>query len=132
MNIHWNGSRLFNYYLSSFPSYLMANVKEQIPNTETEQSTEDVPQSEVAKKCLDFVKVYWRGEQNTSSKAGSTQEIITALTAAMPELSRTKFNDSLGAYLNMLDQHNQSIAGLQESEREQEPETEEDITPGSK
>ena len=110
----------------------MTDVNEQTPNTETERSTEDVPQSEVAKKCLNSIEAYRRGEQNASSKAGSTQEIIAALTATMPGLSEAEFNDSLGAYINMLKQHNRSIAGLQESEREQEPETEEDIISRSK
>jgi len=110
----------------------MTNVTEQTPNTETGQSSEDVPTSEVAKKCLDLVETYRRSERKSSNKAGSTREIITALAATMPELSKIEFNDSLGTYLSMLEQHDQSIADSWDGERERGPETEENVALGSK
>jgi hypothetical protein len=110
----------------------MTDVTEQTPNTETGQSSEDVPTSEVAKKCLDLVEAYRRSERTVSNKAGSTREIITALAATTPELSEIEFNDSLGTYLSMLEQHDRSIADSRDSEREREPETEENFALGSK
>jgi hypothetical protein len=110
----------------------MTDVTEQTPNTETEQSSEDVPASEVAKKCLNVVEAYRRGERKASNKAGSTREVIAALTATTPELSEVEFNDTLGTYLSMLEQHDRSIADSRDDERAREPETEENLVVGSK
>ena len=74
------------------------------PNSQTE-SSEGVSESEVAKKCLDVVEAYRRSEHKSSDKAVATRDLVAAVSASTPELSDPEFNDSLGSYLTMLEQH---------------------------
>ena len=99
------------------PSKLMANdAGIQAPNSQTELSAGDVPASQVAKECLKLVEDYRKGSWRSSDKAATTRDLIESLTTSTLELSEADFNDSLGMYLSMLEQHNRSIndaAGVQ-------------------
>jgi hypothetical protein len=104
----------------------------QTPNTETEQSTEAVTTSEVAKECLTAIETYRRGERRSSDRASTTRKLVVALSAAMPEFSDTEFDDSLGTYLSMLKQHDQFMEHQHNEEDSREPEAEEGATARTK
>ena len=56
------------------------------------------------------IETYRKSQLKSTDKAFTTQELVTALTAATPELSETKLDDSLKTYLCMLEQHDQAIS----------------------
>ena len=101
------------------------------PNSQTE-SSEGVSESEVAKKCLDVVETYRRSEHKSSDKAVATRDLVAALSASTPELSDPEFNDSLGSYLTMLEQHDRAILDARGASGLEEAEAEENVNQGAK
>jgi hypothetical protein len=81
----------------------------QTPNSQTEQTAMGISSSQVAKACLKCVEDYRKSSWKSSDKVCATREIIDALSSSTPELAEHKFNDSLGTYLSMLEQHDRSI-----------------------
>ena len=82
---------------------------DQTPNSQTEQTAEGISSSQVAKECLKCVEDYRRSSRKSSDKACATRDIIDALSSSTPELAEHEFNDSLGTYLSMLEQHDRGI-----------------------
>jgi hypothetical protein len=105
------------------------NASVQAPNSQTEPSAEDVPASQVAKGCLKVIEDYSRSSRNSSDKASATRDLVEALTSSTPELTESEFNDLLGTYLTMLEQHDHSI---RVAEGNQDHETEENTFVGGK
>ena len=111
----------------------MANdVGIQAPNSQTESSAGDVPASQVAKECLKLVEDYRKSHRRSSDKAATTRDLIESLTASTLELSEADFNDSLGTYLSMLEQHDRSIDDATRVQREADHEEEETPLDGRK
>src|SRR5882762_420993 len=108
------------------------NVTVETPNSQTEPSAEDVSTSQVAQECLKTIEAYRKSGRKPSDRASGTRELISTLASSTPELSESKFNDSLGAYLSMLEQHDHSIRHAEGSQRPEDPETEEDTPVRSK
>ena len=108
------------------------NVAVETPNSQTEPSAEDVSTSQVAQECLKIIEAYRKSGRKPSDRASRTRELISTLTSSTPELSESEFNDSLGAYLSMLEQHDHSIRHAEGSQRPEDPETEEDTPVRSK
>ena len=91
-----------------------------------ESSAGDVPASQVAKECLKLVEDYRKGSQRSSDKAAMPRDLIKSLTTSTLELSKVDFNDLLGTYLSMLEQHDCSIddaAGVQRDGDHEEEES---------
>ena len=98
----------------------------QAPNSQTESSTGDVPASQVAKECLKLVEDYRKSSRRSSDKASTTRDLIESIATSTLELSEAEFNDSLGTYLSMLEQHDHGIndtAGIQRNGDHEEEES---------
>jgi hypothetical protein len=61
--------------------------------------------SQVAKKCLDIIEEYRKGDSTPLSKAAAIGRITDILTSISPQLTESETNDSLGSYLRIIDQH---------------------------
>ena len=101
------------------------NGEIETPNSQTEPSTEDISTSQVAQEFLKVIEEYQKSGRKPSDKASTMCDLIASLTASTPELSEPKFNDSLGAYLSMLEQHDCSIRYAGRDQEAKNPETEE-------
>ena len=97
----------------------------QAPNSQTESSAGDVPASQVAKECLKLIEDYRKSSHRSSDKASTTRDLIELIATSTLELSKVEFNDSLGTYLSMLEQHDCGIddaAGIQRNGDHEEEE----------
>jgi hypothetical protein len=95
------------------------------PNSQTEQSSEAISTSQVAKRCLESVEGYRKSERTSSDKASATRELVAALATSAPELSESESNNSLGTYLSMLEQHDRAIADAHARPNSEDSEAEE-------
>src|ERR1700683_1910686 len=101
------------------------NGEIETPNSQTEPSTEDISTSQVAQEFLKVIEEYRKSGRKPSDKASTMHDLIASLTASTPELSEPEFNDSLSAYLSMLEQHDCSIRYAGRDQEPENPETEE-------
>jgi hypothetical protein len=69
--------------------------------------TESTPQ--VGKACLDIIEAYRKGSCNPLDKASAIGKIAETLTSTAPKLTETEVNDSLGTYLQIIEQHERSL-----------------------
>jgi len=69
-------------------------------------------------ECLKTIGSIQKIGRKPSDRAFGTRELISTLASSTPELSESEFNDSLGAYLSMLEQHDHQY---QTCRREQKP-----------
>ena len=81
------------------------------PNSQTQSSTSDESASQVAKECLKIVTDFGRSARRSIDKGSATRDLIDTLTSSTPELADLEFNDTLGTYLSMLEQHSHDIGG---------------------
>ena len=102
------------------------------PNSPTQSSTEDESTSQVAKECLKIIKDFRKSARRSIDKASATRDLIDALASSTPELTEPEFNDMLGTYQSMLEQHNLSIGSVGRDQGDQDHETEEDTLAGGK
>jgi hypothetical protein len=127
-------ARYSDYYSHTSHHCLMTNESVSTPDAETleEGSTATVPESQMAKACLDTIKAYRKSGRQPGDKATATQALITSLSSAMVKLSESELNDSLGVYLVMLEQHDNSIADARSEEESRDTEMQENTNIGSK
>ena len=94
------------------------------PNSQTQSSTGDESTSQVAKECLKIVEDFGRCARRSIDKASATRDLIDALTSSTPELADLEFNDTLGTYLSMLEQHSLNVGdtGVDREHPDQEEE----------
>ena len=86
----------------------------------------------MGKKCLNIIEIYRKGGQKLMDKVLLIAELLSALATTTPELSDSKLDDSLGSYLDMLEQHDRSVAAAFERTDRRVNETEEDTIHGVK
>ena len=99
------------------------------PNSQTQSSTEDESTSQVAKECLKIIEDFGKSARRSIDKASATRDLIDALASSTPELAELEFNDALGTYQSMLEQHSLNIGGIRTDQGDLDQEAEED-TPG--
>ncbi|KIM81521.1 hypothetical protein PILCRDRAFT_787250 [Piloderma croceum F 1598] len=112
----------------------MTNESISTPNAETleEGSTATIPESQMAKACLDTIEAYRKSGRQPVDKATATRGLVASLSSAMVELSESELNDSLGVYLVMLEQHDNSVADAHSEGGSRDTETQENANIGSK
>ena len=102
------------------------------PNSQTQSSTEDESTSQVARECLKIVEDFGKSARRSIDKASATRDLIDALASSTPELPELEFNDTLGTYQSMLEQHSLSVGDIGRDQGDQNHETEENTPAGGK
>ena len=102
------------------------------PNSQTQSSTDDESTSQVARECLKIVEDFGKSARRSIDKASATRDLIDALTSSTPELPELEFNDTLGTYQSMLEQHSLSVGDNGRDQGDQNHETEENTPAGGK
>jgi hypothetical protein len=82
-------------------------------------------------KCLEAVSVFWKGKCTALDKVGAIRGITNILSSASPPLTETEINDSLETYLQIIEQHERSLAAARTSGSERS-ETADDAATGMK
>ena len=102
------------------------------PDSQTQSSAGDESASQVARECLKIVEDFRKSARRSIDKASATRDLIDTLASSTPELAELEFNDALGTYQSMLEQHSLSVGGIGRGQGDQDHETEEDPPTGGK
>ena len=100
------------------------NVPVRASNLQTQSSTGDETVSQVVKECLKIIEDFGRSTWRSINRASATHDLIDTLTSSTPELTELEFNDTLGTYLSMLEQHSLNVGdtGVDREHPDQEEE----------
>ena len=80
----------------------------------------------MVKECLKIVDDFRKSARRLIDRASVTRDLIDTLTSSTPELTELEFNDTLGTYLSMLEQHSLNIRGTRVDQEYHNQEAEED------
>jgi hypothetical protein len=88
-------------------------MPQDVVELETPDSSGESP-PHMAEKCLQLIENYRKGSRTPLDKAAAIRDITAMLTSGSPQrFSESEINDALGSYLQIIEEHDKSIAAVE-------------------